>query len=100
MESRSVPSGPATTRPRPTWHRPGQALHLVLTGQTFRTAGPVALVVGSILSAVNEASDIIDGTVTAATIVRIVVNFVVPYAVASLGFLMACKVPPPDSVDK
>jgi len=100
MDSQSVPPGPAMTRSRPTWHRPRQALLLVLTGQTFRPAGPVAVVVGSIISAVNEGSDIVGGIVTAATIFRILVNFAVPYVVASLGYLIACKVSPPDSVDK
>lgn len=55
----------------------------------------MALVVGSILSAVNEGSDILGGSFAAATVVRILVNFAVPFAVASFGYLSACRAPLP-----
>ena len=75
------------------WQTWGQALRLLCTGRTFRPAAPVALVVGSTLSAVNEGSDILAGSFGGATVARILVNFSVPFVVASFGYLSACRVP-------
>jgi hypothetical protein len=55
----------------------------------------VALIVGTILSAVNEGADIANGNFDVATIVRIGVNFAVPYVVASFGYLSACRASDP-----
>lgn len=79
---------------RPEWHSPAEAVRHIVTGRTLRPAGPVALVVGTLLSAVNEGSVIINGEVSGTTIIRIIVNFTVPFLVASLGFLLACRTPP------
>jgi hypothetical protein len=76
---------------RPTWRTPGQALRLFAKGRTFRAAAPVALIVGTILSAVNEGADVANGSFDTATVIRIVVNFAVPYVVASFGYLSACR---------
>jgi hypothetical protein len=56
-----------------------------------RTAWKVAAVVGTILSAVNQGSVIADGDATPATWVRVAVNYLVPFLVASVGFLSACR---------
>ena len=37
------------------------------------------------------------GSFAAATVVRILVNFAVPFAVASFGYLSACRTPRPCS---
>ncbi len=63
---------------------------------TVRAAGPVALVVGTILSAVNQGSTIVDGATTWVTWVRVGVNYCVPFVVASIGFLSACRLAPAD----
>jgi hypothetical protein len=76
---------------RPVWSRPADAVVLVLRGRTARVAVPVAAVVGTVISAVNQAGVIIDGNVTGMTWVRIVVNYVVPYIVASVAYLSACR---------
>lgn len=62
----------------------------------MRAAGPVALVVGTILSAVNQGSTIIEGAATGVTWVRVGVNYCVPFVVASIGFLSACRSAPAD----
>lgn len=64
---------------------------LVLRGRTARVAVPVAAVVGTVISIVNQAEVIITGDMTAMTWVRIVVNYVVPYIVASVAYLSACR---------
>ena len=76
-----------------TWSSGRQCIRLFVHGVTVRTAGPVALVVGTILSAVNQGSTIVDGTATWVTWIRVGVNYCVPFVVASIGFLSACRTP-------
>jgi len=86
-------------RSRPLWRAPHEAVILLCSGRTFRPAAPVALLVGTVLSAVNEGSVIINGQVGTATAIRIGVNYIVPYLVASTGYLMACRTPPDGTRD-
>jgi hypothetical protein len=78
----------------PSWTTLPQAFGLFCRGATFRTAAPVAIIVGTVLSLVNQLQVVVDGDATWATWVRIVVNYAVPYAVASVGFLSACRARP------
>ncbi len=73
------------------WSRPADAVVLVLRGRTARVAVPVAAVVGTVISVVNQAGVIVAGEATGFTWVRIAVNFVVPYIVASVAYLSACR---------
>lgn len=75
----------------PTWSRPRDAVGLFLAGATLRTAWKVAVVVGTVLSAVNQGTVLVDGKATAATWVRVGVNYAVPFLVSSVGFLSACR---------
>ena len=79
-----------------TWSTGRECARLFLQGGTVRTAGRVALVVGTILSAVNQGSTIVDGTATWVTWLRVGVNYCVPFIVASIGFLSACRAPARD----
>ena len=72
-----------------TWERPSEALALFLRGVTVRTAWKVSAVVGTVLSAVNQGTVIADADATAATWVRVGVNYLVPFLVSSVGFLSA-----------
>lgn len=74
------------------WSRPGEALALFLRGYTARTAAPIAVVVGTILSAVNQGHILLAGTADTGTWIRVVINYVVPFTVASIGFLSARRV--------
>ena len=76
-----------------TWSRPSQAVSLFLRGRTARTATPVAIVVGTVLSAVNQGDVVVTGAAGVDTWVRIGVNFLVPFCVASFGFLAARRTP-------
>jgi hypothetical protein len=51
---------------------------------------PIALFVGTLLSLVNQGSVIVSGNPSAATWVRVVVNYVVPFCVSSAGFF-SCR---------
>ena len=47
----------------------------------------IAAIVGTVLSLINEGGAIIHGNVTGATSWKIVLNFVVPFVVSTLGVL-------------
>ena len=63
------------TRPRgqpsPSWTAPREALNLFCRGATFSTAAPTALIVGTVLSLVNQLHVVLDGDATWATWVRV-----------------------------
>lgn len=70
---------------------------LLLRGYTVRTAAPVALLVGAVLSAVNQGAVIFSGHASLSTWIRVAVNFVVPFTVASWGYLAAHRIRRPSS---
>jgi len=74
------------------WHRPTEAVGLFLRGHTLRTAIPTALIVGTVLCAVNQGTTLVAGEVTAGTWVRMAINYLVPFVVASVGYLAARRV--------
>lgn len=84
-------AGSGDSAARPAWSRPADAVVLVLRGRTARVAVPVAAVVGTVISIVNQAEVVIAGEMTGMTWVRIVVNYLVPYIVASVAYLSACR---------
>jgi len=81
---------------RPIWTTRRQGVRLFAKGVTVGTAGPVALAVGTILSTVNQGSTIVAGAATWVTWIRVGVNYCVPFVVASIGFLSACRSAPAD----
>jgi hypothetical protein len=78
--------------PQCSWTQPGQAAQLVLRGRTGRTALPVAAVVGTVLSLVNQGAVVLDGAATGGTWVQVAVNYIVPFLVASIGYLSGRRV--------
>jgi len=84
--------------PSLTWSRPSQAAALFLRGRTAGTAAPVAAVVGTVLSAVNQGDMLLAGG-GVLTWVRVAVNYAVPFCVASIGFLSARRAPPAPTHD-
>ena len=83
------------TAPARDWSTPREAGTLFLRGRTVRTALPIAAVVGTLLSAVNQGVIITGGDADTTTWVRVAVNFVVPFCVASFGYLAARRRPAP-----
>jgi hypothetical protein len=76
-----------SARTVPPWSSPLDAVGLIARGYTFHTSVRVALVVGTILSLVNQGSVLVSGDPTAATVARVAINYLVPYLVASVGYL-------------
>lgn len=74
-------------RPKIAWSTPLDACVLIAKGATFHTASKIALVVGTLLTAVNQGSVIVSGDASLATWVRTVANYLIPYTVASIGYL-------------
>lgn len=70
------------------WLRP------ILCGRTRHVALPVALVVGTILLAVNQGSHLVAGDVDLVMVLRGLANYAIPYVVSSIGYLKAPSDPP------
>lgn len=67
----------------------GDVLEIVFSRAALRRCIPTALVVGSVLSAINQGTIIGRGAATSATWIRIAFNFVIPFIVANVGFCSA-----------
>ncbi|MFC5731266.1 nitrate/nitrite transporter NrtS [Nocardioides vastitatis] len=61
----------------------------ILSGRTRHVAAPVALVVGTILLAVNQGSQLLAREVDLVTVLRALANYAIPYVVSSIGYLKA-----------
>ena len=79
--------GNSKRRPPPPWSSPSEACVLIAHGYTLRTGVVVASVVGTILSGVNEGTVIASDHLGVSTWARIVTNYLVPFIVASVGYL-------------
>jgi hypothetical protein len=60
-----------------------------LQRRNLRRTIPIALVVGIILTLINQGSVIVAGHATIATWLRCLLNFVVPFLVSNAGLLSA-----------
>ena len=69
------------------WSSTLDACVLIAKGATFRTASKIAVVVGTLLTVVNQGAVIVAGDATVATWVRTAANYLIPYTVASIGYL-------------
>lgn len=74
-----------------TWTTARQATRLILIGATAHVSIKVALVVGTILSAANQGAALVNGSATWVTWTRVLVNFLVPYLVSSVGYLASFR---------
>ena len=82
-----IAPGNSKGRPPPSWSSPREACVLIARGYTFRTGVVVASVVGTILSSVNEGTVIASGHLGVSTWARVATNYLVPFVVASVGYL-------------
>ena len=57
----------------------------------MRTCAPIALVVGTALSIVNQGDVLVMGTGTDLVVVKIAFNYLVPYLTSSAGALLAVR---------
>jgi hypothetical protein len=64
-----------------------EALRICRQPEHLRRTAKIALVVGTILTAINQGDVILAGNATAATAVKAVLNYCVPFVVSNLGLL-------------
>ena len=81
----------AAKPPGSSWSTPGEALRLIFLRTTLRKTTRIALVVGTILSLINQLGVILDGRANYATWIRVGANYLVPFCVSSTGFLSATR---------
>lgn len=65
----------------------GDALRIVLRPEHLRRTLTIALVVGTILTAINQADVIAGGDATLVTWIKTAANYCVPFVVSNLGLL-------------
>ena len=65
---------------------PPRLLAIVFSRTSLSRCIPIALLVGTILSLINQASVIFGGHPTDATWIKVGMNYVVPFCVSSWGF--------------
>lgn len=66
-----------------------RAIALCLEPASLRRTGAVALVVGTVLTSVNQLDALLAGAATWLTGMKIALNFLVPFVVSNLGLLAA-----------
>jgi hypothetical protein len=64
-----------------------EALRICLRREHLRRTVRIALVVGVVLTLINQADVLVGGDATAATWIKSGLNFVVPFVVSNLGLL-------------
>jgi hypothetical protein len=67
------------------------ALSTILQPQHLRRTMTIALVVGTILTAINHADVIARGDATSATFAKAALNYLVPFIVSNLGLLAGTR---------
>ncbi len=72
------------------WTRRRTALLLFITGATARTSGPVALVVGTVLTLVNQGDALLEGGAPGLAW-KVGANYAIPYVTSSVGALVAVR---------
>ncbi len=75
------------------WSRPREAVRQVLCGATLRTCAPVALVVGTVLSALNQGDVLVKGMGDGLVVLKLAANFVIPYVTSSTRALLTVRRP-------
>lgn len=64
-----------------------EALGYVLLPHHLRRTATIALIVGTLLTAINQGDVLLGGAATSTTWVKCAMNFVVPFCVSNLGLL-------------
>jgi hypothetical protein len=67
------------------------ALRICLEPEHLRRTLTIAIVVGTILTAINHADVILHGDATSTTVAKAALNYVVPFVVSNLGLLAGTR---------
>lgn len=80
-------------QPPAEWSTPREALALACARPTASRCLRIALVVGTILTAINEGGAIVAGDLHGLDWLKVVGNYLVPFFVSMTGFLSAKRAP-------
>jgi len=83
-------------QPALTWSTAAEAWRVVAHRPHLRQTALTALIVGTLLFAINQLDVVLSGAATTATWVKTAVTYLVPFAVANVGVLVASRRPPGD----
>ena len=75
----------------PTWGTWREACRVVLYRAHLRASARIAVVVGTVLFAINQLDVVLAGNASTATWVKSGVTYVVPFVVSNLGILTATR---------
>jgi hypothetical protein len=81
------------SRAEPVRTRIAVAVEICCARPTLRRTTRIAAVVGVVLTGINEDDSLVHGNVSAATGVKMALNFVVPFIVSNLGVLAGTRRP-------
>lgn len=74
-----------------TWATLPEACRVVAHRPHLRQTALTAIVVGTVLFAINQLDVVLAGHATTATWVKVVVTYLVPFGVANSGLLVGCR---------
>src|SRR5262245_25194542 len=77
--------------PDDSWRGWRQAMRVVLRPTHLKRTAATALILGTILFAINQLNVVLDGHATAVTWIKTGVTYLVPFAVANVGILIATR---------
>ncbi len=66
-------------------------MRLLLSGATARTCLPIALVVGTVLSLVNQGDVVAQGRAGLTVGLKVLANYAIPFLTSSIGALLAVR---------
>ncbi|MEO7131488.1 MAG: nitrate/nitrite transporter NrtS [Dermatophilaceae bacterium] len=79
------------TEPQLTWCCTSEALRVVVHRRNLTRTIVIALLVGSVLFAINQLDVVISGHADAGTWIKIGLTYLVPFCVANIGLLLGCR---------
>ena len=84
-----------------TWSTPREALRVVIHRRHLWRTVATALIVGTVLFAINHLDTVLRGQATTGTWVKVGLTYLVPFAVANIGLLLGAHRPrrPPAEPD-
>ena len=78
----------------PTWTTWREALRVVTYRPHLRKTTAIALIVGTILFAINQLDVVLRGDATTLVWVKSAITYLVPFCVSNAGVLVACRSDP------
>jgi hypothetical protein len=91
LHSFGVTLDETTATPGGSWRGWRQAMRIVLVPVHLKRSAATAVIVGTILFAINQLNVVIDGQATGVTWIKTGVTYLVPFAVANVGILIATR---------